>query len=125
MAQQLIAAADRKQRAAVFHIIVQITADLLKAGADNLLLPVGAAAKKDNVCGSQFRMIIEAAFNNICIDPAPLAPHTHTLNVAPVSIEIQEVGVEMYDIQPISIVIWIIAAIIIHFPSPSRYLCAS
>ena len=73
----------------------------MQAGAYNLLLPVGASAQKDNVCYSQFRMIIQAAFYNIYIDPAPLAPHAHALDVAPVSVEIEKVGIEMDDVQPV------------------------
>ena len=70
-------------------------------------------------------MIVQIALRNLRVDPAPFAAHAHALDIAPVSIEIQEVGVEMYDIQTITIAILFIAAIIIHFSSPSRYLCAS
>jgi hypothetical protein len=125
VAEQLIAAADRKERAAVFYVIVQIPADLLKTGAYDLLFPVGTSAQKDNISGSKIRMIIQAAFYNLCGDSAPFTPHAHALNVAPVSIEIQEIWVEMYDIQLISGVLHFITAANTHFCNLSRYLCAS
>ena len=99
MAEQLIAAADRKERAAVFYVIAQIPSDLLKTGAYDLLLPIGTSAQKDNIRGDQREMIVQIALRDLCVDSAPLTAHTHALNIAPVSIEVEEVGVEVYDIQ--------------------------
>jgi hypothetical protein len=99
VAEQLVATADCEQRTAVFDVIMKVSADLLKAGADNLLFPVRAAAQKNNICRSQRKMVLQIAFRNLCIDSTPLAAHAETLYVATVSVEVQKVGIEVYDIQ--------------------------
>ena len=99
VAEKLVAAADRENRTAVFHIVVKFLLHFLQPGTDDLLLPVGTAAEQDDVCSGEGYAVVKIVFRNMCIDPAPFAAHAETLDIAPVAVEIQKVREEVDNVQ--------------------------
>ena len=97
MPQQLIAAAHGDDRAAVLHIGFEILLDALQFLTDDPLLPIGAAAQQYDVQLLEGDGILQQEFPHFRLHAAPFQPLAHTLDIPPIAIQVQQVGVQMSD----------------------------
>ena len=67
--------------------------------ADNLLLAVGAAADEGDVHAREVRPVVHVHLVDLAADAAPLQALAHDEDVAAVSVEIEQLRIEVRDAQ--------------------------
>ena len=97
--KELIAAADSHKHSAALDIVNKLLLLFQQETADQLLHPVGAAADKDNIRSFEVNAVVAVgAGADVCAYSAPVQPLLHTRNVTSVTIQIQQIRIEVYNI---------------------------
>ena len=95
--EDLIAPADGQQHAAVLHVRAKLVAHAHELARCKALLAVGATAQKHEIDAGQvdrFAMVHPA---NLHRDAAPAQPLRQNAHVAPVAVQVEQIGEEMRD----------------------------
>src|SRR5438132_8089444 len=96
LAQQLIAAADRQQRRAVFDGLADSLAFLTQEiGRDHRLLAILAAAEEDQVCLGRIERVSQGQLLDFELDTPPLRSTPERQHVAAIAIDAHQVRVEV------------------------------
>ena len=97
MSEELIAAAHRDHNAAVLHVRVEILLDFLQPAADDHLLPVAPTTQQDDIDLRKVDGIAQIVLSDLSLISPPQKAHLHALDIPAVSIQIQEVRIQMSD----------------------------
>ena len=99
-AEQLVSAADAQKRLAVFGRRADVRGP---AGAEirqeHRLLKILTSADKKQVVGRQIVPYAQRELGDLKADAPPFQPAAHAQDIAPVSVEIQHIRVQMTDLQ--------------------------
>ena len=95
--ENLIAPADGQQHAAVLHVRAKLVAHAHELARCKALLAVGATAQKHEVDAGQVDRFAMARPANLHRDAAPAQPLRQNAHVAPVAVQVEQIGEEMRD----------------------------
>lgn len=99
VAKQLVAAADGRKHAAILDVGRELRALGEQVLAHDALLAVRATADEDDVHVREARAVIDVDLPDLAADAAPLQALPQHEDVAAVSVEVQQLRVEMRDAQ--------------------------
>ena len=99
MAEQLVAAADGRKHAAILDVGRELRALGEQVLAHDALLAVRATADEDDVHVREARAVIDVDLPDLAANAAPLEALPQHEDVAAVSVEVQQLRVEMRDAQ--------------------------
>ena len=97
MAENLVAAADGQQHAAVLHVGVQLLAHAHELSRREPLLAVGAAAQHDEVDAGKVDGLAMVDALDLHGDAAPAKTLLEDAHVAAVAVQVEQVGEEVRD----------------------------
>ena len=99
VAEQLVAATDGRKHAAILDVGRELRALGEQVLAHDTLLAVRATADEDDVHVREARAVIDVDLPDLAADAAPLQALPQHEDVAAVSVEVQQLRVEMRDAQ--------------------------
>ena len=97
MAENLVAAADGQQDAAVLHVGMQLLAHVHELGRRQALLAVGAASQHDEVDAGEVDGLAVVDALDLHGDAAPAQALFEDAHVATVPVQVEQVGEEVRD----------------------------